>query len=235
MRLIGQRYKGDVSRQLRWPVALCAGLIVTFACAAAFSATVLKLDLESLVANSDQIVEGQVVEVESRVKNGKVFTYTTIEVEEGLKGSEAGETITIKQMGGRTDELATRVAGVAHFERDEQAMVFLERPRAEASPMITGMSQGKFEIAVGPDNATPYVVPRLGDIALLEPVEVDREGEEVDEDEDSPENGGEALSRHQLETGNYEPARPDDLYERVVPLEVFKEEVRDVVRDQEGE
>ncbi|MFW5968537.1 MAG: hypothetical protein ACOCV2_13520, partial [Persicimonas sp.] len=193
MRLIGQRHKGGLARPLRWSVALCAGLIVMLASTAAFSATVLKLDLESLVANSDQIVEGQVVETESRVEEGKVFTYTTIEVEEGLKGSEAGETITIRQIGGRTDELATRVAGLAHFERGEKAMVFLERPGAEASPVVTGMSQGKFEIAVGPDNTTPYVVPRLGDVSLLEPVEGELEDEDLDKDGDDR-GDGEALN-----------------------------------------
>ncbi|MFW6058127.1 MAG: hypothetical protein ACOC9W_04650 [Persicimonas sp.] len=210
-------------RRAKWLVALGVAVTTLLASAAAFGATVLKLDLESLVANSEQIVEGEVVDVESKVEDDRVVTYTTIEVTDGIKGSKESDTVTIRQLGGQTEELATRVAGMAHFAQGERAMVFLERPSADATPVITGMSQGKFEIAVGPDNTTRYVVPRLGDISLLEPVDsVEKQGDQ-------------SLKQSAIEAGNYQPARPSDLYERVVPLEVFKEEVRAVVRDQEGE
>jgi hypothetical protein len=204
--------------------AIVCALVVLGASASVFATTVLKLDLESLVANSDQIVEAEVVEVNSRVEHGKVYTYTELRVEDGLKGAGKGETITVKQIGGRTDELTTMVPGIPHFQKDERVVVFLEKPKADASPVVTGMSQGKFSVARGPDNVTPYVVPYLGNLALIEPLEPDTdEAIEI----------GEAMGQASGE-GNYRPGKPAQLYERVVPLDVFKQEVREVIRGQEA-
>lgn len=126
--------------------------------------------------------------------------------------------MTIKQLGGRTDELATWVPGVPSFQDGERIIVFLEQPEKDVLPVVTGMSQGKFSVSLGPDNTTPYVVPYLGNIALMEPAQPQV-------------SGGQALAPGDG-MGNYQPALPADLYERVVPLDVFKQNVRDVIRGQ---
>lgn len=206
----------------RGPARLLLGIVCVVAVVAAsatvWASTVLKLDLESLVANSEQIVDGRVTKVQSKVEDGKVYTYTTVNVEEGMKGATTGETVTIKQLGGRTDELATWVPGVPHFQDGERVIVFLEKPARDALPVVTGMSQGKFRVSLGPDNITPYVVPYLGNIALMEPAQPQV-------------NGSQALSPGDG-VGNYQPALPADLYKRVVPLDVFKQNVREVIRGQ---
>lgn len=202
--------------------ALCALVVVATAASAAAS-TVLKLDMESLVANSEQIADATVTRVQSKVEDGKVYTYTTIAVEEGLKGVDDGETLTIKQLGGRTEDLATWVPGVPNFEAGERVVVFLEKPAADAMPVVTGMAQGKFHIALGPDNATPFVVPYLGDLALITPR--------------APADLPSAPAQQTLEVpsddqAKFQPAQPADLYQRAVPLDVFKQQVREVIRGQ---
>ncbi len=204
--------------------SLVGALLMLALAASASASTVLKLDLQSLVANSDQIVDGEVVSVQSKVEQGKVYTYTEIKVVDGLKGVATDKTVTIKHIGGRTDELSTWVPGVPHFQDGERVVVFLEKPKVDAQPVVTGMSQGKFQIALGPDNATKYVVPHLGDLALIEP---------LDPNLDDAVGAGEASRQAaQQQNGEYQPAKPADLYERVVPLDVFKQQVRDVIRDQ---
>jgi hypothetical protein len=202
--------------------AICALAVLTIS-TSLWASTVLKLDLESLVANSDQIVEGKVTQVNSKVENGKVFTYTEVQVEEGMKGAQTGETVTIKQLGGRTEELATWVPGVPHFQSGERIIVFLEKSTPKELPVVTGMSQGKFQVSLGPDNVTPYVVPFLGDLGLVEPIQELEAGGALEL--------GEAPKQGQ-QGAQYQPARPDDLYQRVVPLDVFKQNVREVIRGQ---
>ena len=204
---------------------LVATLLGSFATSAAAS-TVLKLDLESLVANSEEIVHGEVASVTSKIEDGKVYTYTEIAVTDGLKGTQSGQTVTVKQLGGRTDELATWVPGVPHFEAGERIIAFLEKPAPDAFAVVTGMSQGKFRVAVGPDNTTPYVVPYLGDLALIEPVTLQA---------DDVRTAGQTSSQAGVQGGNYQAAKPADLYQRVVPLDVFKQQVRAVIRGQEDE
>lgn len=236
-------------------IALFLGLIVAGFWASAQASTVLRLDLESLVANSDQIVEAEVLKVEPRVENGKVYTYTTMRVEDGLKGAEDGETVTIKQIGGRTEELATRVAGVPQFKLGERVVVFLERPDMDKFSVVTGMSQGKFQVALGPDNLTPYVVPFLGDINLLEPAKPTlrqrpselklKEIKQVDPTKLDKRKA--PISAHPIEPrskreqavelskGNLRAADPAALYQRVTPLDDFKAKVREVIQDQAPE
>lgn len=210
---------------LRTMLALVAALAVLSLAASAVASTVLKLDLESLVANSEQIVDAKVVDVSSKVEGGKVYTYTKLEVREGLKGASDGQTVVVKQLGGRTKELATWVPGVPHFQAGERVIAFLEKPAPDAFSVVTGMSQGKFQIALGPDNVTPFVVPYLGDLALIEP-----SASEADSQASQRSALGEDTAQPQFQR-----AAPAELYKRVLPLDIFKQNVRDVIRGQEGE
>lgn len=235
-------------RAARRVSTLLAALLVAGWALSASASTVLKLDLESLVANSSQILEGEVTQVEAKVEDGKVFTYTTIQVKDGIKGASDGDTVTIKQIGGRTETLATRVAGVPGFQAGERVVVFLEKLDANTLPVVTGMSQGKFHIALGPDNTTPYAVPFLGDIGLIEPAtprferlkpqseSTERKTAQPLTQADAPNEDATAqkvqLKKATIDQPNFRAAQPAELYRRVMPLNEFKDQIRQVVRDQ---
>ncbi len=225
--LLDRFFAAGASRTRRRLLLAAACVLVTLGVtSSAWASTVLQLDLESLVANSQQIVDGTVTRVQPKVENGKVYTYTTIAVKEGLKGAQAGDTVTVRQLGGRTDDLATWVPGIPDFQAGERVIVFLEKANAHAMPVVTGMSQGKFHIALGPDNVTPYVVPFLGDLALIKP-------RQTGTTTTSPQ--GQALNQQDAAGATFQPAQPATLYRRVVPLDVFKQRVRDVIRGQGDE
>ena len=206
--------------------ALLAGLMISLALVAdatpASASTVVRLDLESLVANSDRIVQGTVEKVESRVEKGRVYTYTTIAVDEALKGEDT-EDVRLRQVGGETEELATWVPGMPRFEKGQEVVIFVEKPEGSEYSVITGMMQGKFRVAVGPDNSTRYVVPYLGDISLV------RERKTPgDAPTDSAARGSSGEVGPRIEA-----ADPADLYRKVQPLSVFKEQVRATIRGQQ--
>lgn len=209
---------------------MLAGVLLCFSgTTPASAATVLRLDMQSLVANSDQIIEGEVTAVEARVENGRVYTYTTVQVKDAFKGAQAGEVVTIKQIGGRTPELATRVAGSPNFQSGEHVIVFLEKATPRATPVITGMAQGKFHIALGPDNVTPYVVPYLGDLALAAPaVDSAKPADPLQAPQPQPQ----SATPTDASAARFRLAEPAELYQRVTPLTEFRQQIRRVVAEQ---
>lgn len=134
----------------------------------AHATTLIKLDLKALTAKSEQIVLGRVLTLTPKLEGGRVFTYVSIKVSERLKG-QGEDTVTLRLVGGRTEELATLVAGQANFRPGEDVLVFLERPGMSRHLLVTGMSQGKFRIVTGPDGATRQLVPQGVTTSLLAP------------------------------------------------------------------
>ncbi|MBA2663954.1 MAG: hypothetical protein H0U74_16820 [Bradymonadaceae bacterium] len=189
--------------------------LVGLAFGTAFASTVLRLDLESLVANSDQIVVGRVAELTSKVEgDGRVYTSITIDIDETLKG-EHQRRVVVRQIGGRSGDLATIVPGMPDFKPAEEVVLFLEHVTARKLPVITGMAQGKFHVALGPDESTRFVVPQLAkDLHLVKPTPL------------PPQEGlPKAL-------GRLREVPADELYSTVVALDSFKEQVQAIVSDQ---
>lgn len=216
----------ETIRNVRGPftTALLSGFValsVLFAASSAGATTVLKLELEGLVANSDRIVVGDVQSVDSYRKDGKIFTKASIEIEETWKGDETDEkTITIHQPGGRIGDTVTRVFGMPDFRKKERIVAFLDERPGLPGYVVTGLRQGKFTVAVGPDGATEYAIPRVGDVQLLE---VDP-SEEVDESGsttgDSP---GSRLEK--IDASKLRAADPAAIHQSVIPLDEFREQV----------
>ncbi len=173
----------------------------------ASATTLLKLDLETLTAKSEAIVQGKVTDMAPTRVDGRIYTYITLEVNETLKGKEQ-ETITFRIMGGRVDDLVTIVHGTPSFSMNEEVLVFLERPLEDKPLVVTGMVQGKFHVTVGPDQKTRYVVPHIGNTPLVEPLEVkDRDG----------------TLRKQLSE-----SEPDALHSEVLDFELLKTRIQDI-------
>jgi hypothetical protein len=137
--------------------------------ASAAASTALKFDLERLTLSSDRILVGEVVEMESFREDNRIYTDTTLRVEETWKG-DAPDTITIRQPGGRVGDVATRVQGLAKFQMGERSLVFLSDPDTEDHPwVIRGLAQGKFRVTTGPDGETTLAVPDLDGLQVMAP------------------------------------------------------------------
>ena len=143
---------------------------IVFLFAAVLSATtVIELDLKGLVKASDLIVVGEVESTRVFMEKGRILTSIVIAQESILKGKAEGK-IEIVQYGGRLDKLTTYVPGMPQFVEKEKVLLFLEKPQHVSTYVVTGMSQGKFKLATGPDGIKTFVVPTsLDGIALLNP------------------------------------------------------------------
>jgi len=213
-----------------WLALLIAGVGLCWASSAA-ATTALKLDLESLVANSNAIVLGHVTEVRSLEEGGRIYTETTVRVDEAWKG-EATDTVTIRHPGGRVGDTVTRVYGLPGFEPDERVVVFLRRNDASSTSeqslrfTVTGLRQGKFHVTVGPDGSTPFVVPRLRDMRLLEP----KDGDVFEDESDASEDGDTPVRElPKMDASKLRSAEPAPIHQKVLELDEFRQRVRNAV------
>lgn len=129
-----------------------AGILVVAAALAlaapAGAATFIDMELPELVAESDAVVEGRVVQVDSFWhENGLVIvTEAVIEVDDKIAG-KADNWIRVRVPGGEVDGYTIQVPGFPTLALDERVVLFVHRPegRGEAY-QITGHPLGKYRV-----------------------------------------------------------------------------------------
>src|SRR5262249_43886971 len=83
---------------------------------------------ESLVVGARVIVTGQVDSVKSLADESgeRVFTYSSVRLDQVLKGDIAGREIVLKAEGGDTPTIGSRIFGTPRFEVGERVLVVLD-------------------------------------------------------------------------------------------------------------
>jgi|JI10StandDraft_1071094.scaffolds.fasta_scaffold479981_2 uncharacterized membrane protein len=126
---------------------------------------VQSLSLEEMSRKADVIVHGRVVEQATawNETRSRIYTVTTIEVQERLKGLGASS-IRVRQLGGTVDGLTQSIVGNARLVVGEEVVVFLNRDEAKDLHYVVGMAQGKYAV----DRSTPVPTIRhdLAGLAL---------------------------------------------------------------------
>lgn len=139
----------DATPRFRWIAAVqTAGLLGLFLLVPAREAVsqVRQATLEELSRSSTAVVVGKAVRKQSvwNESRTKIFTEVTLQVEESVKGSAAGET-TITIPGGRIGNTLYEVSDMPVFVEGEQVLVFLwQHPSGKT--LVTGASQGKMAV-----------------------------------------------------------------------------------------
>lgn len=135
--------------------------------ATATAATVAKIDLNQLVGHSDVIVVADVTDTEAqRESDGRVYTTVHLEVVDIVDGKIPVE-FTLRHVGGRDGDIATHAPGIPGFSKHERVLLFLGESNGRYG--LVGLSQGKFQIAVGPDGETEFAIPQVQGHHLIPP------------------------------------------------------------------
>lgn len=133
------------------------------------AATVVKLDLDGLVAHSDAIVVAEVLDKNEQLEeDGRVYTTVTFETTERIAG-DPGKHFELRHVGGRDGDVATRAPGMPRFDSSQRVLLFLKT--VDDRPILTGLTQGTFQVAVGPDGQTDFVIPQVHPGHLVAPDE----------------------------------------------------------------
>jgi len=117
----------------------------------ALATTVQKLTLQELTKKSDSIVMARVDDAVSSwdAAHKEIYTFYTLSVLQAVKGSKGTTTITLRQLGGTVDNIASVVPGMPTFKKGEEVIVFLTQKDAAGYPWVMGLQQGKYTVTAG--------------------------------------------------------------------------------------
>ena len=141
---------------------------VALASATAQASTFVALTTEQLIVQSDAVVQGRVIGVESRWDDtGRIIiSEARILVSESLVG-KAPPLVTITTPGGELGDLKVEAVGFPRFTKGQEVILFLRQDGARQR--IVGHQQGHIEVVTRLDGVTLAVPQREDDVALLTP------------------------------------------------------------------
>lgn len=116
------------------------------ACVAAplYSTTLAQLSLDQIASAATFIVRAKCISVESRWRDGEIWTVTTFHAEEIWKGDLPQE-FQVWMLGGRISGIISYVPGTPRFHPGEEAVLFLESTRS-GWLSITAWGEGTLRI-----------------------------------------------------------------------------------------
>jgi hypothetical protein len=128
-------------------VALAAFALLSASLAGA--TTVQKFSVTDLAKKSETIAVAHVEDVSARWDDNhkEIYTYITLKVLDGVKGSRKNELLTIRQLGGSVDNLISVVPGMPEFLKGEEVVVFLSPKDRSGYPWVMGLQQGKYSVS----------------------------------------------------------------------------------------
>ena len=147
-------------------VALAAFALIGASTATA--TTVLKLSMKDLARKSDAVVVARVEDEVARYDTNKeIYTFITLRVLDPVKNSRKDDLITIRQLGGVVDHIASVVPGMPTFQKGEEVVVFLTQKDGAGYPWVMGLQQGKYSVRTDA-NGTQRVRNELSGTSLLD-------------------------------------------------------------------
>ncbi len=130
---------------------LCLVAVALLLASTAGAATVERLTLGQLADRSELVFVAAVASQRSVAERApiRVWTETTFQIEQTLKGPKASAPLVLRQLGGEADGYGQKVPGYATFAVGERVLVFLERTQT-GRLVVTGLAQGKFRLTTDP-------------------------------------------------------------------------------------
>jgi hypothetical protein len=128
--------------------------------------TLARLSLDQLAAGSDAVARVRFVRAESRWENGSIWTVTTFNVVENLKGQLPGQ-LEVQLPGGRVGHLISTVEGTPKFNPGSEAVVFLQRSHAGGFT-VAGWVEGSFRISRDPRTGSETVTQDSSAFAVFD-------------------------------------------------------------------
>ncbi|MEN0067832.1 MAG: hypothetical protein AAGA48_37230 [Myxococcota bacterium] len=123
------------------------------------------MNLDDLVAESDSIVLGTVVDTHSvwDPQGRIILTDATIKVEHSLLG-DAKAVTEVRTFGGRVDDYTVLAHGFPTFDVGNRIVVFLQAAE-DGTQRVTGYQHGLYKVVQR--QGTPWVVPTVDDHSVL--------------------------------------------------------------------
>ncbi len=131
-----------------------------------YSLTVEYIGLERMTRESQLIIYGKVISSYSVWEDKSIFTYTTIEIKELIKGEYKSQKIVVKQMGGTVGYISQVVDGTPKLELGKEVVLFLRDWKG--AYWIHSIVLGHFQVYE--ENGKKFAVNSLNNVGLVDPV-----------------------------------------------------------------
>jgi len=131
-----------------------------------YALTVEYIGLERMTKESQLVVYGRVVSSYSVWEDKSIFTYTTIEIKELIKGEYKSQTIVVKQMGGTVGYVSQVIDGTPKLERGKEVVLFLRDWKG--AYWIHSIVLVHFQ--VDEESGKKFAVNSLNNVGLVDPV-----------------------------------------------------------------
>jgi hypothetical protein len=125
-------------------ILLFATCAVLFVGAIARATTLMRMSVANMTRAADVVVRARCVTNVTGWDAGEIWTFTTFQTDDAWKGAPPG-LLTVRLLGGRTDNLTSTVDGVPRFQTGENVVLFLE-PAARGEFSIVTWMQGTFRV-----------------------------------------------------------------------------------------
>ena len=155
--------------------ALCLSLAVAWGLCSTLAATVLlPAEFREIVAGSQIIVHGRVIDVRSDVADERhgIESLVTVQAATFYRGSPA-RTITFRTPGGEAGRYKSVMVGAPQFKVGDEAVLFLKAD-GTGVPRIFGLNQGLFRVQVDPSTGRRLVIRHVLMSQSAAPVRVTR-------------------------------------------------------------
>ena len=124
---------------------------VCFVSAPCFATTFYQRPFPKTVRTAPAIVRGKVGSsvanwVVDSDGNKRIYTFTTLESVEALKGDLSGGSLVVRTLGGEKDGIGLHVPGSPEFTRGEDVVLMVSDRNPDGSRDVDGMMMGKFGI-----------------------------------------------------------------------------------------
>ncbi len=127
--------------------------------------TVEYIGLERMTKESQIILYGKVLSSYSVWEDKSIYTYTTIEIKELIKGDYQSKTIVVKQMGGTVGYISQVVDGTPKLEIGKEVVLFLRDWKGHY--WIHSIVLGYFQVYA--EKGIRYAVNSLNNVGLVDP------------------------------------------------------------------
>lgn len=152
-----------MKRLIAIAAAACIGLHAIPLAASTFVA----MTQDELISRSDRVIQGEVVNVQSRwSQSGRVVVSdATVRVDEVLIG-DSPQVVQVRTFGGRVNDFVMETHGFPAFETGEKVLLYLYEEPSDGSLRVLGYQQGQFRVVTRLDGVT-LAVPQVDEDARL--------------------------------------------------------------------
>ena len=129
------------------------------------ASTFLGMDQRELLANSDAVVVGRVLQVDSfwNAEHTMIVTEAAVEIQETVVGKPRSSVVTIRTYGGQVESYRVEAHGFPTFSVDDRVLVFLGQDNNNPEAYrVVGYLQGQYRL-IQANGGRTTAVPALDD------------------------------------------------------------------------